>query len=92
MGLIQPERSPAEHARHAGPYESWFLDTGQACGVIITNNQRVMGGAPIFNRYRGWDITKFPKNWIVQKLTGETEESAELLCRATAAPAFDLRV
>lgn len=68
-------------AAYDGPYESWWLTTPWGCGWIGTCNKRVFASAPIFRKLGGWDLRKFPSNYIYEKLCDETEASINALAR-----------
>jgi hypothetical protein len=58
-------------------YESRWLDAGCGCGCgwAATLQGRIMTGAPIFNKLRGWELDRCPAHLIYEKLYDKSEDS-----------------
>lgn len=64
------------HAENEIKLEHYWIDTKWACGLIIVDSRDkiVIGGAPIFKKFIGQNISQLSKHYCVKTLKGVSNE------------------
>ena len=53
----------------------WLLDSGYACGGIVTRGGRIVEACVVFEQWLGKELRELPIDWKVQRAEGRYDHS-----------------